>query len=106
MRKVCNLELRTAKRIRSFLSVREEEVWHVIESIRLIQSCNERLISPIDISEMIFSSTNHMICRSTFGRRFKDQDALILLVNKLVALSGGFDVADLFPSWKLLHHLS
>lgn len=107
MRKICTLELLTAKRVRSFSSSREDEIWDVTESIRL-QSCNveQSLALPINLSEMIFSSTNNMVCRSTFGKRFNRQDVLIPLMKKAIQVSSGFDVADVFPSWKLLHRLS
>ncbi|KAM7480934.1 hypothetical protein LguiB_005517 [Lonicera macranthoides] len=40
--------------------------------------------------------------RATFGARFKDEDSLIKLLKEAVSLGGGFDVADLFPSFKFL----
>ncbi|PHT93854.1 hypothetical protein T459_01736 [Capsicum annuum] len=42
---------------------------------------------------------------SEFGKVFKEQDELILLVKKLSRLMEGFDVTDIFPSLKLLHVL-
>ncbi|KAF3638957.1 putative premnaspirodiene oxygenase-like [Capsicum annuum] len=44
-------------------------------------------------------------CWSEFGKVFKEQDELILLVKKLSRLMEGFDVTDIFPSLKLLHVL-
>ncbi|MCD7462294.1 hypothetical protein HAX54_048183 [Datura stramonium] len=46
-----------------------------------------------------------MTCRSAFGKIFKEQDELILLVKKLSRLMEGFDVVDIFPSLKFLHVL-
>ncbi|KAM3264719.1 hypothetical protein P3L10_001713 [Capsicum annuum] len=43
--------------------------------------------------------------KSEFGKVFKEQDELILLVKKLSRLMEGFDVTDIFPSLKLLHVL-
>ncbi|PHU29623.1 hypothetical protein BC332_01716 [Capsicum chinense] len=43
--------------------------------------------------------------KSEFGKVFKEQDELILLVKKLSRLMEGFDVTDIFPSSKLLHVL-
>ncbi|PHT34748.1 Cytochrome 71D6 [Capsicum baccatum] len=42
--------------------------------------------------------------RSVFGQTLKEQDKLIKLISTVVA--GGFDMADIFPSYKFLHSLS
>ncbi|CAH1440161.1 unnamed protein product [Lactuca virosa] len=40
------------------------------------------------------------------GSRCKDQATLTALLEEIIALSGGFDVADIFPSVKVLHVVS
>ncbi|KAI3509417.1 hypothetical protein L1887_24671 [Cichorium endivia] len=40
---------------------------------------------------------------AAFGRIYKDQDLLIEIVKELSVVAGGFDMADLFPSYKFLH---
>ncbi|KAM7530861.1 hypothetical protein LguiB_034271 [Lonicera macranthoides] len=99
MRKICTLELLSAKKVRSFCSVREDEVRTLIESIRSSSSSG----SPINLTEKIFSSSNAAICKSAFGARCKDQDSMIKNVRELLSATGGFNVADFFPSFKLLH---
>ncbi|KAM3360300.1 hypothetical protein P3S68_020012 [Capsicum galapagoense] len=47
-----------------------------------------------------------MICRSVFGKTLKEQDKFIKLISTVVTLAGGFDMADIFPSYKFLHSLS
>ncbi|KAH7836776.1 hypothetical protein Vadar_005514 [Vaccinium darrowii] len=100
MRKICILELLSSKNVRSYCSIREEEVFHLIESIE------SSLDSPINLTKKMFWLTNDITFRAAFGKRYKDKDALISLMKESADLSGGFDVCDLFPSLKVLHFLS
>ncbi|KAK4712079.1 hypothetical protein R3W88_006592 [Solanum pinnatisectum] len=101
LRKVCVLELLSAKRVQSFESIREEEVENLIEAISLIHPQ-----VPIDISEMIYSMTNNIIARAAFGKKCKHKDEFIKAMKTITELSGGFDIPDLFPSLKIFHSLS
>ncbi|KAM7530858.1 hypothetical protein LguiB_034268 [Lonicera macranthoides] len=74
MRKICTLELLSPKKALSFCSIREDEIFPLINA-----------------------------CKASFGARCKDQDALIHLIKEVVSLAGGFDVEELFPSIKFLH---
>ena len=100
MRKVCMLELLSAKRVQSFSSIREEEISSLIESIHSSAG------SPINFTENICSLTSTVVCRAAFGTKCKDQDEFTWLVMESAALAGGFDIADLFPSKKFLHVVS
>ena len=100
MRKVCVLELLSAKRVQSFSSLREEEVDNLIESIRSSSG------SLINFSEHIFTLTSTIISRAAFGSKCKDQDAFLLLAKEMIPLAGGFELADYFPSQKFVHVIS
>ncbi|KAK2967946.1 hypothetical protein RJ640_026373 [Escallonia rubra] len=100
LRKICALELLSAKKVWSFRSIREGEVWHLIDSI--LSSSG----SVINITEMIDALSNAITCKAVFGSRYKDQDTLIQVINDTSTSSSGFDLADLFPSCKLLHIFS
>ncbi|KAL2475772.1 Cytochrome [Abeliophyllum distichum] len=100
MRKICTLELLTAKNVRSFSSIREEEALNLIESIQ------SSLFSPIDLTQKIFTCINNVVSRAAFGNRFKNQEEVIPLIKELTATAGGFDVADLYPSIKILQVIS
>ncbi|KAF3624057.1 Cytochrome 71D6 [Capsicum annuum] len=102
MRKICVMELLSAKNVRSFSSIRHEEVNRLIESIRSSSSSSEL----INFTERVIWFTSCMICRSAFGQVLKEQDEFIKLIGQVVSLAGGFDVADIFPSYKFLHSLS
>ncbi|PHT78006.1 Cytochrome 71D7 [Capsicum annuum] len=72
MRRICIIELLSAKMVKSFSAIREDELSNVISSIRSMRDRNE----------------------------------FITIVKGVLSLIGGFDVADLFPSWKLLHNIT
>ncbi|MCD7460819.1 hypothetical protein HAX54_044498 [Datura stramonium] len=102
MRKICVMELLSGKNVRSFSSIRHEEVVHLVDSIRSFSFSGE----PVNLSERILGFTSTMICRSAFGKVIKEQDMFIKKMRKVLSLAEGFDVADIFPSHKFLHLLS
>ncbi|XP_065882067.1 cytochrome P450 726A27-like [Euphorbia lathyris] len=97
MRKICILELFSAKRVQSFRSIREEEISDLIRSI------NSKLGSPINLSDMIFSLTNSIVARTVIGRKNRNQEAVLEVMNRLVKAIAGFTVLDLFPSLQFIH---
>ncbi|KAF3451207.1 hypothetical protein FNV43_RR07300 [Rhamnella rubrinervis] len=99
MRKLCTVELLSTKRVRSFSSIREEEVWKLIVSIR-------SSAGSINLTEKVFSLTSSITCRAAFANKFRDRDAFVSLVEEAISLMGGFDLADLFPSNKFLQMTS
>ncbi|THG17209.1 hypothetical protein TEA_013533 [Camellia sinensis var. sinensis] len=66
MRSICVLQLLNTKRVHSFRRVREEE------TIALLEKIENRSSSPMDLSEMLASLTNDVICRVTFGRKYSE----------------------------------
>ncbi|KAM7508361.1 hypothetical protein LguiA_018814 [Lonicera macranthoides] len=106
MRKICTMRLLSTKKVRSFRSIREEEVWNSIESIRLISTASTGTPPVVNLSQEIYSLTYKIICRAAFGKRCEYESTFKLLMNEIVSLAGGLDVSDLFPSVKLLHILS
>ncbi|KAM4101557.1 hypothetical protein ACB094_05G152100 [Castanea mollissima] len=100
MRKVCILELLSAKRVQSFSSLREDEVCNLIKSIHSSSG------SPINFTENIFSLITKIVSRAVFGNKCKDPAAFALLVKEVTTLTGGFHLADLFPSKEFLHVFS
>ena len=100
MRKVCILELLSAKRVQSFSSLREDEVCNLIKSIHSSSG------SPINFTENIFSLISKIVSRAAFGNKCKDRAASALLTKEVTTLTGGFHLADLFPSKKFLHVFS
>ncbi|XP_021977794.2 premnaspirodiene oxygenase [Helianthus annuus] len=97
MRKICILELLSAKKVGSFKSIRDQESWSLVECM-----VNKGPVT-INLTEKIFSTINVIATRVAVGSRCKDHGMLVELIEQLVSLSGGFDVCDLFPSFKVLH---
>lgn len=100
MRKVCTVELLTANKVNSFRSIREDEAWNLVESIK------SSFDSPVNLTHKFTSLTNAITCRAAIGEKSKYQDELVHLIDLMAALGGGFDIADLFPSYRFLHLFS
>ncbi|CAA2993783.1 premnaspirodiene oxygenase-like [Olea europaea subsp. europaea] len=81
MRRICIIELLSAKQVKSFGSIRNDEVLNLVKSIRSSAG------KPINLTEKIISTMSATTCRVAFGK-------------------GGFDLADLFPSSTMLKTLS
>ncbi|XP_023750348.1 premnaspirodiene oxygenase [Lactuca sativa] len=100
LRRICNSELLSAKHVQSLGPIREEEVSHLITTI------SKHSGSPINLSEHIYALTYGILTRSVFGKKLKQQEALISLINEALGISGGFSLTDLYPSSKLVAFLS
>lgn len=62
--------------------------------------------TPINLTEKIYSSQYGMTSRAAFGEKCKEQEKFIGVVKEAIKFAGGFGIADLFPSVKLLHSIS
>nr|GMD41328.1 premnaspirodiene oxygenase-like [Ipomoea batatas] len=72
MRKIFVMEVLNPKRVRSFNSIREDEIHHLLTDVR---------------------------------RVFSGREELIELFEEILEVLGGFEFADVIPSWKFLHGL-
>ncbi|CAI9087634.1 OLC1v1021753C2 [Oldenlandia corymbosa var. corymbosa] len=101
MRKICVLELLSVKNVRGFSPIREDETWKMIRSIQASSG------SSVNLTDKLFVLTNAITSRATFGIGSKQrQDELIRLSNRIMEIASGLDVADLFPSKKLVKLIS
>ncbi|MED6162451.1 hypothetical protein PIB30_070571 [Stylosanthes scabra] len=100
MRKICTLELLSSKKVQSFSYVRQDEVANMVETI--FKSAGET----INLSKMINNLISTVVSRAAFGNLSQDHELFVSLVKKSIALSDGFDLADLFPSFKPLHFIT
>ena len=96
IRKICVLKLLSAKRVQSFRSIREEEVWNLIETISLSSGL------PVNLRKNLFTITNSVISRAAFGEKCKGQDEFISLNKEINKLASGFNVPDLYLSLKFI----
>ncbi|KDP23156.1 hypothetical protein JCGZ_00355 [Jatropha curcas] len=95
LRKICTVELLSAKRVQSFRSIKEEEVANLIRDISSSSG------KPFNLSKRIFALTYSITARVSFGDKCREQDAFISAAEKIMQTTG-FDLADLFPSFKFL----
>uniref|UniRef100_A0A1W7HBR0 Cytochrome P450 n=1 Tax=Scoparia dulcis TaxID=107240 RepID=A0A1W7HBR0_SCODU len=100
MRKICMMEMLSAKNVRSFASIREDEL------SRLMNGLRDASGRAVDLTERVFWFTSSVTSRAAFGKVSRDRDTLIAILKRAVELAGGFLIADFFPSFKLLHYLS
>lgn len=100
LRKICNMELLSSKQVQSLRAVREDEVSKFIKSI------SQNPGTAINLSKSLSSLVYGITAKSAFGKKCKEQDAFISLVNDGITVGGGFSLSDLFPSSKLLAFLS
>ncbi|XVF78078.1 hypothetical protein PTKIN_Ptkin14bG0099600 [Pterospermum kingtungense] len=100
LRKICMMELLSVNRVQSFRSIREEEIANFIREI------SSKAGSPVNLRKRFQSLTYSIISRAAFGVNYKDQDDFTLHFKELLDVIGGFTLADIFPSLKLLHDIS
>ncbi|XP_015694365.1 desmethyl-deoxy-podophyllotoxin synthase-like [Oryza brachyantha] len=99
LRKLCIVELLSARRVELFRPVREEE------AARLVQSISSSVGSLVDLNEQLAAYVTDTTVRTVMGDRFMDQDAFLHILDEGVQLMAGFSLANLFPSSRLAHAL-
>ncbi|XP_031102593.1 premnaspirodiene oxygenase-like [Ipomoea triloba] len=100
MRKVCMSELLSAKTVRTFSSIRYDETCRLLERVRSASG------SPINVHDQFSQFTSSVVSRAAFGKIFSGTKEFVHEIDELSSLAGGFCMADMFPSWKILHSLS
>lgn len=99
IRKICILELLSAKMVKFFSSIRQDELSKMVSSIRTTPNL------PVNLTDKIFWFTSSVICRSALGKICGNQDKLIIFMREIISLAGGFSIADFFPTWKMIHDI-
>ncbi|KAJ0974854.1 hypothetical protein J5N97_016819 [Dioscorea zingiberensis] len=98
MRKLCMVEIFSARRVHSFKRVREEEVHVLIQSIRRCCSRSEA----VNLSEMLLCMSNNITGRQAFRKRFSNvgecnRSELHDLMRETIEVAGELSVGDFFP---------
>ncbi|CAI0375923.1 unnamed protein product [Linum tenue] len=96
LKKLCVLELLSAKRVASFLPIREQEVARLIADI-----CGKQGTAT-NVSRMIHSLTYRTISRSAFGKLYAVESSFVPVAMDILTVGSGFRVHDVFPSFKFL----
>ncbi|KAI7738018.1 hypothetical protein M8C21_003863 [Ambrosia artemisiifolia] len=100
MRKISTMELLSAKRVRSYSFIRDEELMHMRKS--LVSSAGK----PTVLREFMVKYVNDVICRSTIGDTYKDQSALIEVLFDIMKAVIQFNVASYYPSMRFINIIS
>ncbi|OEL30374.1 Ent-isokaurene C2-hydroxylase [Dichanthelium oligosanthes] len=110
LRRICVLELFSARRVQSFRRIREEEAAGLLRSVA--DSCSAAAAqgggsgAVVDIGERICRAMNDTIVRSAVGGRCPRRDDFLRELHRAVKLTAGFNLADLYPSSRLVRWLS
>ncbi|KAJ3692314.1 hypothetical protein LUZ60_012664 [Juncus effusus] len=102
MRKICILELLSMKRVRSFRSIREEEVGSLIEHISWCSSQGQL----VNLSKRMTLMINDIAARATIRSKCKNQSMFLRELDTTLKLLQGFNLVDLFPSSWLARFIS
>ncbi|PWA55842.1 hypothetical protein CTI12_AA424270 [Artemisia annua] len=96
-KKTCSIQLLSAKKVRAFDVIRQQELNHFMKSISLLSNGE-----PIDLNEKILEMVNNVICKSTFGNNCRQQQRLLKLIDAIGVVMSGFYLADLFPCYEFV----
>ncbi|KAL6629984.1 hypothetical protein ACP70R_029749 [Stipagrostis hirtigluma subsp. patula] len=97
LRKICALELLSARRVQSFRPVREDEAGRLLRAVAAAAAAS----SPVNLSEGIAGYVADSTVRAIIGSRFKDRDAYLRLLQEGLKIMPGMTLPDLFPSSRL-----
>ncbi|KQK16750.1 hypothetical protein BRADI_1g30377v3 [Brachypodium distachyon] len=94
LRKIAVTELLTARRVRSFRSIREEEVNAMLRAVNAAAVDSVSIDMRAMLSVLVADST----VRAVMGDRCKDRDVFLRELDRSIGLAAGFNPADLWPS--------
>ncbi|KAL2342138.1 hypothetical protein Fmac_010078 [Flemingia macrophylla] len=100
LRKLCTAELFTPKSVQSFRSIREDEVSVLLEKVGASEG------SIFNLSQSIYHLTYGIAARAAFGKKSRHQEAFLAKIDEQLQLLGGFSVADLYPSSRVLRMMA
>ncbi|KAI4979535.1 hypothetical protein ZWY2020_016288 [Hordeum vulgare] len=104
LRRVCVVELLSARRVQSFRHVREDEAARLLRSVS--DQCASSGDAVVEIGEGMSRMINDVVVRSAVGSRCPRRDEFLREIHESVKLTAGFNLADLFPSSTLARWLS
>ncbi|CAI0440973.1 unnamed protein product [Linum tenue] len=93
MRKLCVVELLSARRVLSFRPHRMEEASKLVAAISRSSSHEGVRLKPI-----LGTFANAVVCRAAFGKPLK----LVALLDDAMVTAGGFRLSDVFPGLEFL----
>ncbi|CAN6171354.1 unnamed protein product [Urochloa humidicola] len=95
LRRLCTLELLSARRVRSFRAAREDEAGCLLRAVAAAAS------APVDLGRRISSYAADATARAVIGGRFRDRETFFRLMEEGLELFSKPSLPDLFPSSRL-----
>ncbi|XP_037474564.1 zealexin A1 synthase-like [Triticum dicoccoides] len=103
MRKVCVMELLSARQVQRIEFIKQGEVAHLVESVAAASPSGSPII---DVGKGLTKLSNNIIARAVFGGKCRQQEEYLRELDTVSMLVGGFSPVDLFPSSRLVRWLS
>ncbi|CAL5053943.1 unnamed protein product [Urochloa decumbens] len=103
LRKICAVELLSARRVLSFRAVREEEV---AAALRACAEAAAAAGAAVEMHARLSALVADATVRAVVGDRFESRDVFLRALDRAVELAAGFNAADLWPSSRLVGRLS
>ncbi|KQJ86373.1 premnaspirodiene oxygenase isoform X2 [Brachypodium distachyon] len=92
MRKICVVELLSARQVRRMEHIRADEAGSIVRSIAVAGGV-------VNVGEKVMRVANDVVSRAVFGGKFaRRQEEYLRELDEALALAGGFCLVDLFPS--------
>ncbi|KAL5225186.1 hypothetical protein ABZP36_011825 [Zizania latifolia] len=101
LRKICTVELLSARRVHSFRSVREEEVARLLHAV-----ASATPAEAVNLSKLLSAYAADSSVSAIMGSRFKDRDTFLMMLERGLKLFAKHSLPDLFPSSRLAMLLS
>nr|CAB3445887.1 unnamed protein product [Digitaria exilis] len=98
LRKICALELLSARRVHSFRHVRADELRPLLLSVDAAAA----VASPaVNLGELVAAYVADATVRAIIGSRFRERDEYLRLLQEGLKIMPGMTLPDLFPSSRL-----
>jgi len=95
-RKICTVELLSARRVQSFRPVREDEARRLLHTV-----ASAPRPRAVNLSELLAVYAADSSVRAIIGSRIKDRDTFLALLERGLKLFGSMSLPDLYPSSRL-----
>ncbi|KAK8918273.1 5-epiaristolochene 1,3-dihydroxylase [Platanthera zijinensis] len=102
MRRLCLLELLSAKRVQSFRYIREEEISNLIHSIAGAAASSVS----VNLNDKISQLSSNITARAVVGRKTTDHKLFRSAVTGVGKLASGLNFLDLFPSMPFIARIT
>ncbi|RCV10906.1 hypothetical protein SETIT_2G145800v2 [Setaria italica] len=104
LRKLCTVELLSAKMVRQLAPVRDNETLSLIRSIQAAGQGGK----PVNLGSLLLSCSNMMTAKAAFGHVCSSElrEQFLSGLDVGMQFSGGFTIGDLFPSLRFIDVIS